>query len=425
MPVNYIKHGDFTFDDEKVELIGRNLEVVNKNEAVLGQFFSPNADIAGDQIIKRRQVLLDPAAVAALDEGDTPREDTIKIVTFSEKTRSFGSYIGFTRHAKKRNRDSILAMARRQLAHNRLYDMESTRYTAINSTTYSIALVTSPALSWWDTLTNARIRLQKNGATGMIAFLCPPEIEASIAAEAKAANSLIAGTAEGAELFKKGYVGKYAGVEIVSVAKDYMYNSTPGYNAFFIAKTEDGAWPNVENKLDQGNIETIVHDIGDGGHQDPTDEVGTIALRIDYVGAFCEHPELVLKLTGATAAAVRAKVDKDVPEAYQLPADSYSGRGAGRANADYQKVLAGGGTFKLSVSVKVAADGTSIASPTVVIKKDSSSGDTVSAGADGKYVLTPGQKYYFSAAKTNYTTKTGTFVADPSADELVVALAAS
>lgn len=426
MPVNYIKHGDFTFDDEKVELVGRTLEVYNEKDAKLGQFTSPNAEINGDQLIKRRQILLDPTSVADLNEGDTPREDSIKIVTFSETLGSYGSYIGFTRHAKKRNRDSILEMARRQLAHNRLYDIEATRFRALNSTTYSIALVTSPSLSWWDTFQNAVIRLLKNGADGDIAFICPPEVAASIAKEAKASNTLIQGTADGAALFKKGYVGEYAGVHIVRIAEDYLNDSAnSAYRCYFITKTKNGLWPIVENGLNPGNIETIVHDIGDGGHQDPTDEVGTIALRIDYVGAFLEHPECVLKLTGATFSAVRGLVDKDVPEAYELQADPTTNRGAGRDNAEYGKVVAGGEAFKVAVAAVAAADGTAIASPTVTIKIGSSSGTAVTAGSDGKYSVTPGVKYYFSVAKTNYTTKTGTFIADPSVETVTVALAAS
>lgn len=421
---NPIKHEAFTYDDEKVQAIAKNLEVLNKKQAVLGQFTSPNAEIAGDRLIKRRQVLIDPVAVARLDEGDTPREDEIKIVTFSEELGSYGSYIAYTRHAKMRNRDSVLDMARRQLSHNRLFDIETVRFTALNSTTYTLAAVTeSSKVVWWDTLTNLRIRLAKNGARPPFVFFCPIEVEAAIAKEAKAAGSLIQSTAEGESLFKQGYVGDYAGFHIVHCTENYIYGASNAYNCYGIGKTDGGMWPVVENKLGEGNIEVILHDIGDGGHQDPTDEIGTIALRIDYVGAYLEHPECVIKLTGVNATSVMAKVAKDVPEAYKLAPNADTKLGAGQDNAEFQMVIAGGADFKASVAVVAAADGTAIASPTVVIKKNNSSGDTVSAGADGKYTLTPGLKYYFSVSKSSYTTKTGTFIADPTAPELTVALA--
>ena len=64
---------------------------------------------------------------------------------------------------------------------------------------------------------------------------------------------------------------------------------------------------------------------------------------------------------------------------------------------------------KLAVSV-VGEDGTAIASPTVVVKKTNSSGDTISAGADGKYTIPADvDVVYISVAKTNYTTNATTY----------------
>ena len=432
MPVNYIKHGEFTFDDEKVEEIAKNILLVNKKRAVLGRFFSPTARLNGDQIIKRRQVLIDPTAIASLNEGETPREDQIKIVTFSEKVRSCGSFIGFTRHAKKRNRDDILEMCRVQLAHNRLYDMEAIRFIALNSTPNQVTVVTSGGKAvWWDTFANARIRLQKNKGKGDLVFLCTPEVEAHIAAEAKAANTLIQSTPEGVKLFGEGYVGKYAGFNIVTVSEAYMYDGDD-YLCYFIAKTEAGQWPLVETGLNEGNVEVIVHDIGDGGHQDPTNEVGTIASRIDYVGAYLEHPELVLAAT-VDDDYVMVKVAGDLPEDYEIQAHADSGVGAGRDNAEWQKVIAGIKTFALTVTV-VDGSGDAIASPSVTIKKGSSTGDTVSAGADGKYTLDSNKIYYYSVGKSGYrvsataensTSHTGTFKADPTQPELHFVLVAN
>ena len=425
MPVSYIKHGDWTFDDEKVEEIAKNCLLVNQKKAVLGRFFSPTAEINGDQIIKRRQVLIDPTSIASLNEGETPREDQIKVVTFSEKVRSCGSFIGFTRHAKKRNRDSILEQCRVQLAHNRLYDMEAIRFIAMNSTSYSVALVTSPSVSFWTTFTNARITLQKNKGKGPYVFLCPPEIEAAIMAEAKAANSLIQSTPEGVKLFGDGYIGKYAGFEIVSVAEPYMYSGS-NYLAYFIAKTENGAWPLVDTKLGEGNVEVIVHDIGDGGYQDPTNENGTIASRIDYVGAFLEHPECVLALSGATTSNIGAVVAGNLPGAYEIAPHDASGVGGGRDNAGVQKVVVGGPIGVMFTAIK-KADGTSLdASATVTLKtgKTQGSGTTVTdADSDGVYIVEAGKWYNYSIAVTGYKVDedgasasdpaTGTFVADP------------
>lgn len=429
---NYIKHGDFTFDDEKVEEISKSIEVVNKKEAHLGQFFSPTAEINGDQMIKRRQQLLDPDSLADLNEGDTPRQDSIKVLTYSMSTRSFGSFIPYTRHAVKRNRDNVVEMARRQLSHNRLYDVEMLRLIALLSTSYSAdATYSSNKFDWWTTLTNLAIRLEKNGGKGQKIFLCTPEIVRDIARELKEANSLLQGTPEGSALIKKGYAGDYCGFHIVSVAEPYMYRNISGTRyqlAWAMCKGENGQWPAVDTGIGTDRItgEVIVKSLGDLGN-DPTNEVGSIASRIDYVGAYVEHPELLIRISNVTTGAGGrlAEVSADVPGAYKIEANADTKVGAGRDNASYQTVVAGGDDFKLTVSAVKAADGDAIASPTVTIKVGNSSGTTVSAGADGKYVVTPGVKYYYSVAKTNYTTKTGTIIADPSAKELVVALAAS
>lgn len=307
-----IKHGDFSFDDEKIYEIAKDIEVVNKKKAFLGQFFSPNAAINGDRLTKRRQVLLDPKSVANLNEGQTPRKDDIKVVTWSQALRSYGSYIGYSRQAYKKNRDSITDMARRQLVHNRIYDIESTRFAALASTlnVMQIPTKTGGAVDYWKLFNNAKIAARKNRVSGKLVFLCTPEIASAIVDEAKEANSLLAGSAEGASLIHTGYLGDYNGVHIVEYAEDWMYvpaveavgtEGQAGYVAavpakqlaFFIGHTEDGMWPLVENGLSEGNIEVISKEIGSEGSADPTNERGTIAARIDDVGAFLEAEQCV------------------------------------------------------------------------------------------------------------------------------------
>lgn len=345
-----IKHGDFTFDDEKIEEITKNIEVVNKKKAFLGQFFSPNASINGDRLTKRRQVLLDPVAVADLNEGQTPRKDSIKLVTWSQALRSYGSYIEYTRQAFKKNRDSITDMARRQLSHNRLYDIEATRFAALNSATHSIdAIYASNKFDFWGTFNNAKIMALKNRVSGKLIFLCTPEVAAKIVDEARAAGTLLQGTADGANLLHTGYLGDYNGVRVVECAEPYMYvaavsESVPAKQlAFFIGHTEDGMWPLVENRLSEGNIEVISKEIGSAGTADPTNEKGTIAARIDDVGAFLEHPECVFAVRNISASMV-SKVDGTLPADYKITsafqdiAGHEYGQGAGLHNASREVV---------------------------------------------------------------------------------------
>lgn len=356
-----IKHGDFTFDDEKIEEIAKSIEVANKKKAFLGQFFSPNAPINGDRLTKRRQVLLDPEAVADLNEGQTPRKDSIKLVTWSQALRSYGSYIEYTRQAYKKNRDSIVEMARRQLAHNRLFDIETTRFKALNGATHSLdAIYANSKFDFWGTFNNAKIMALKNRVSGKLIFVCTPEVAAKIVDEARAAGTLLQGTADGANLVHTGYLGDYNGVHIVECAEPYMYSAAvaavgtqgqAGYQAaipakqlaFFIGHTEDGMWPLVENRLGEGNIEVISKEIGSAGTGDPTNEKGTIASRIDDVGAFLEHPECVFAVRNISLDMV-SKVDGTLPADYKLTSafESISGheygQGAGLHNSDREVV---------------------------------------------------------------------------------------
>ena len=435
--VEYIKHGQFTFDDEKIEEIAKTLEVANKREAFLGQFTSPTAQINGDQIIKRRQILVDPDAVADLNEGDTPRQDHIKLVTFSESTRCYGSYIPFGRHAVKLNRDSIVDMARRQLAHNRLFDVEMTRFIAFNSTTSTAeASHDTSNIKWWETLINLGIRLDKNNTKGDHIFLCPPEVVADIAREAKAANSLIQGTADGEKLVKMGYIGDYAGFHIVKCKEPFMYKVVDGNRnllCFAFGKTEGGLWPIVDTGMGvnpQGQV--IVKDLGSSGVVDPTNEVGSIASRIDYIGAYCEHPENIIRLTGVVHGSYGISViDGDLPRAYKIGANADTRVGAGRANAAYQEVIVGP-SFDMTFKAQYDNSGTmtELSNVGVTLKIGSSDGTTVS-GTDPVRTVEPGVVYYYSVTVSGYKKSnaadsnapaTGTFMADPDKPELMVTL---
>lgn len=307
-----IQHGDFGFDTEKVEEIAKNIEVVGKKKAFFGQFCRPMTEAVGDKLTLRRQILIDPNAVASLNEGETPRADQIKVVGFSETLNSYGSYIPFSRQAYKENRDSIVEMGRRQLAHNRLYDLEAVRSAAYIGTTYT---ATKGNDDYWTALGKLKVRLVKNKALpladGKYGLIVTPEIGLQIAAEAKASGTVLAGTQAGVDVAKNGYVGDWGGFHIYESSYSGLYGAENANICLAFGKTEDGDYPVVSRFADDSNIEVIVHGLGSAGTSDPTNEKGTIASRIDNCGAFLEHPECVIKMT-ITEAAIAA----DVPGAY-------------------------------------------------------------------------------------------------------------
>ena len=76
----------------------------------------------------------------------------------------------------------------------------------------------------------------------------------------------------------------------------------------------------------------------------------------------------------------------------------------------------------VTINVIKAADGDPIASPTVAVKVKNSNGTTVTPESDGTYKLTAGVKYYYSVAKTSYTTVTGYYNAKAFDTTLTIAL---
>lgn len=79
----------------------------------------------------------------------------------------------------------------------------------------------------------------------------------------------------------------------------------------------------------------------------------------------------------------------------------------------------------LTISAVKAADGAAIASPTVTVKKKSSSGTSVTASSGTTFPVVAGDKYYVKVAKTDYTDVELIIEAQPGANNLVVALTAS
>lgn len=306
MPTISVKHGDFTYKDEQIAEIAKNIEVVNKKKAILGNLVSP-ATINGTYLVKRRQVLVDPTAVAVLTEGGEPTAESIKLVNWEEPTQDFGSYIRYTRRAYNKNRDSIVELGRNQLSHSRLFDTENTIATAFNSGTAGGTIATDDI---WGGLSALRVRLTKNGAVAPFYFVCTPEIAMLIAKEAKASGTVLSGTQVGADVAVKGAIGEYAGFIIVEDSESYMYGAEKATNGYALGTCDDGTKP---VKATPANVTVISHEIGSAGSADPTDEFGTIAARVDSFGAYLERPECLLKVS-VTAPAI---VAKDVPAAFK------------------------------------------------------------------------------------------------------------
>ena len=316
MATTYVKHGDFSFDTEKIQIIDRDILTVNKKEAFWGNLVTKVPTIRGDKLTLRRHILVDYNAKAVLNEGDTPREEKIQIVSHDITTNSYGSYIAYTRQAFMNNRDSITQLAGDQLANSRLFDTEAVNREPYLGTTYTATKGASE--SFHDFFLHVKTRLFKNKGKayrdGNYLAIMTPETSEAIVKEAKADSTPIAGTPEGKELLLGGYLGAYAGFNCLVCGDEAMYDTghTKG-KIIFIALDSMGRFPVLAYGVNEKNAEVIVKDLGSAGTADPTNEVGSIASRIDNIAAGLQSPELVIK-----AEVDVTYVAADVPEAYKM-----------------------------------------------------------------------------------------------------------
>lgn len=313
MATNYVKHGDFDFDTEKIQEIDRQILVVNDKKAFWGNFVAKAPALDGDKLTLRTQILIDYADKALLDEGAEPRLEQIKVVSRDVTPHSYGSYIKFSREAAMKNRDSVTTMAGRQLSRSRLKDTEAINAEPYFGTTFVATKGASD--TFWDFLTSVAVRLEKNKGnkyqnSNFIAIVTP-EVARLIKKEAKTDN-LLNGTEEGKKLVANAYLGAYAGFEIYTNSDAIMYDETKAKsNCLFIAMNDFDEFPVKSHGADNANAEVIVKGLGSAGTADALDQYGTIGSRFDDIAAGLQNPELVIKAVIDTT-----YVTPDIPGAY-------------------------------------------------------------------------------------------------------------
>lgn len=315
-----IKHSDLT--PEHITEIDKNIKVVNKTEAFWDKFVQHDRTPKCDVIKYRKQVLIDPTAVATLKEGVIPDPSKIRVLEFSDTLSNVGSYIKYTRE-NLNNIDDLVDMAMNQLSHDRLYDLETTKFNAFVGTTCTFTK--DAAATWSKTLLNLKTRLMKNKAKpladGTFAFIAPGEIINLIIEEA---GDKMKGSEAGAKVLAEGFVGKYVGFSFYERDTSEMYKSDTAAYAFVIGKNELGEFPVKARDFAGENAEVINKGIGADDKADPLNQYGTVGSRIDGIAAKLTNAECVLKCEYAIDQAIAkdyslgglpaADVDKTSPE---------------------------------------------------------------------------------------------------------------
>lgn len=273
-----------------------------------------------------------------------------------------------------------------------------------------------------NTLDKAAIILRKNEAKRWdgVHYLAhiTPEVLKALRAEIRALGSSIS------EPTKKdldgNVVGEWGDWLFSVTTSPIMYkDDTHQYLVLMGKRGIDGNSPiDISKMKGESDLEVFDNGLGsgvlvdvDGNYTaDDNHQQGSIAININCVGAAVNDDLCVLDCTIDTSTVTAAaEISKTVLNAAELT--GY------HSNSP---------TSSLTISVVQAADPeTSIASPTITVKKKNSGGSSVSA-VDGAYPVVPGDQYYISVAKADYTTVTiSKFVAAPGDNTLVVAMASA
>lgn len=296
-----IKHADFTV--EQHDYIVKNIEVVNKRESFWSKFCEHDTMPKADKLRYRRQVLLDPTLAAdTLAEGVTPDSKSLKVIEFSVTHSNIGSWIEYTRENEE-NLDSVTDMASEQLAHERLFDLETIRANAFIGTTATVSMLAGET-TYEPFLLRIKTLLNKNKGKfvegGNYVCVAPGEILNKIVAEL---GTKLAAVPAGEEIILKGAIGRSCGFIFHECNDATMYDATSGAPiALFVARNENGRLPVVERSFAGTNSEVYSKTPHDASKDDPLGQKGFVASRIDGVSATLTDPFSVLKWVSSESA---------------------------------------------------------------------------------------------------------------------------
>jgi len=304
MPANakIALHSDFTI--EQHDYIQKNIRVVGKKESVWDSLCKHDRMPKADNIEYRRQILIDPTAVHLLTENVTPDPTQVAAVKFKANVFNIGSWFKYSRESRDLNLDSIVEMGSNQLAHERLYDLDTIRGNAYRSSTITATMGQNESI--FQFLLKVKTMLKKNGAKPIKGndYLCraPGEI---LNAFVDALGDKLKAVPAGEQMITSGVMGRCAGFQFEEVDDDTMYihhdaveaTNAAAYDeaiALFIGRNEFGEFP-VTDRSYTGFNDHVGSKGCEPDKEDPMGNWGFISSRIDGVGAVLTDPQCVVK----------------------------------------------------------------------------------------------------------------------------------
>ena len=426
--VNAIKYAELT--DEHIKDIKRRVEMFVKSEEYWDKFVHHSSVPRGHRTFSSRRVIapkVKPEDVVKRAEFVAPRPTKIAVATFERTVDNYGDKIIYSREDLQYHFDDTVDIAVATLKEIAVQKKDFIKgkpfiesRAVLTAETYSAAVAGS-TLNLLATAEKAAIIFRKNKvkrwANGLYLAHITPEGLKRLREEL---------AAKGVVLDEKTKVKLGEGLESVGQYGDFMYSvctsellykdASNQYVVYMGKRAIDGTEPVDVAKLEgESDIELINNGLGSGilsdvdGNltTDDNKQQGSIGINMDGLGADITDDLCILDCTVSLSG-----INEDIV-----------------ALQDMHGYTSASPALLLSISAVAAADGTAISSPIVVLKEVDSDGDTITAIASGanagKYNVVAGNKYYYSVAKTDYTTKTGTVVMGAADKDLEVALAAS
>lgn len=404
-----VKHQDLT--DEQITLIKKRIEVGAKAEEYFDKFCEHEPWEEGSKTMSYRRLILPkvkPEDVVPAREGVAPRPTKIAYATFQVSVSDYREKVKYTDESKRYNYDDVVRDSGTTLSYKFTQKLDYIKGRPFISSKATI----TPESTITATMRKAKLILgpSKNKAKhwvgGSYLMMTTPEVIEKFQDELEAkGSSLDEGTKE--EL-AAGILYKKKGFVISECPSDLFQKNSNTHYIVFIGRTFEGKSPVTCRKM--GDVEVINNPLGssvlldeDGNiTSDDNRQEGSVAMNALGLGAAINDDMCILVC--------------------EFPINTVAGTDL--AMSDRTGYVSSSGTSKFLVNAVAATDGDTIASPTITVKENDASGKAVTA-KDGAYTVTAGKRYYYSVAKSGYTTVTGYFNATADDLNLTVALSAS
>lgn len=402
-----IKHTDLT--DEQITTVKKKIVEQAKEDEYFDKFCEHEPWEQGSKTMSYRRLIypkVKPEDIKAATEGVAPRPTKIAYATFQTTVSDYRERTNYTDESKRYNFDDVVRDAGETLSYLFARKLDYLKGKPFISSKCTITAESTII----KTMRKAKIVLNKNLAKkwsgGSYLMIATPETLEILQDELEAKGSSLDEATK--EELAEGIISKKKGFVISECPSDLLQKNDTTHYIIFLGRTAQGKSPVVVRKM--GDVEVINHPLGSGvlfdedGNitDDANNQVGSIAMNAKGLAATVADDMCILVCEFNVATV----------------------KGSELSMSERTEFKSSSGDATLTIKAVASSDGSAIASPTIVVKEGSDKGTTITA-VNGSYPVVAGKKYYYSVAKTGYTTATGYFNAFADNATLAIALTAS